>query len=137
MKICGIEIDKNQAIIMSIERYDDGSIEVTDDLKKIILENDEESKSIWDFIELVKSLLDTISPDFIGIIKLNKKGMYTVGAISAKVEALIQTYNKEIVFVAPSTLKTYYLKNDLPLNSKHKYQKPALQLAYYLLQNIK
>jgi hypothetical protein len=137
MKICGIEIDKNQAIIMSIERYDDDTIEVTDDLKKIVLENDEESQSIWDFIELVKSLLDTICPEIIGIIKLNKKGLYPVGAISSKVEALIQTYNKEIVFVAPSTLKTYFSKNALPLNSKHKYQKPALELAYFLLQNIK
>jgi len=137
MRICGIEIDKNQAIIMSIEKYDDGMLEVTEDLKKIVLENDEESQSIWEFMELVKSVLDTICPNIIGVIKLNKKGRYPVSAVSSKVEALIQTYNQEIVFVSPSTLKAYFSKNISPLNSKHKYQKPALELAYYLLQNIK
>ena len=135
MVICGIEIDKNQAILMSIEEYTDGTIEVTNDLKKISLENDEDSKSVWDFIDLVKSLLDTICPDKIGIIKLNKKGMYTVGLISTKIEALIQTYPKEIVFISPKTLNTFYSKNIFPLNSKLKYQKPALELAYYLLKN--
>lgn len=133
MKTCGIEIDKHEAIFVCIEKYDDGNIEITNDLKKITLLNDENPVQLWDFFDLIKSHLDTINPKEIAIIKLSK-GKFSASSISFKIEALLQLYRgNKIKLIASTTLTAFYKKNHIPLIAKYKYQEPALKLAYYLM----
>ncbi|MDF2433165.1 MAG: hypothetical protein JWP44_2796 [Mucilaginibacter sp.] len=133
MKTCGIEIDKHEVIFVCLEKYDDDNIEITSDLKKISLLNDEDPVQIWVFFDLIKSHLDTINPDKVAIIKLSK-GKFSASSISSKIEGILQLYrNSQIKLIAPTTLTAYYKKNDIPLTAKYKYQESALKLAYYLM----
>jgi hypothetical protein len=133
MKTCGIEIDKNEVIFICLEKYDDGNIEITHDLKKLTLLNDEDPLQIWGFFDLIKSHLDSINPDKVALIKLSK-GKFSASSVSYKIEGILQLYReKQIKLIAQTTLTAHYKKNGIPLIAKYKYQESALKLAYYLM----
>ena len=79
--------------------------------------------------------MESIQFDKIGIIKRGTKGSFAASPISFKIEGLIQTYkNNDIEFVPPATLRAFYKKNTNIIIPKYNYQKPANDLAFYLLE---
>ena len=135
MITCGIEIDNNRAIIVCLEKYKDGTIEICEHSTKIVLDNHENSNSVKEFNDLIHSQLDTISPIKIGIVKRQIKGPYAAGGLSFKIESLIQCYKgTKVVLVPLPTIKTYLKKNPRTINPKYKYQENGFNTAYYLMK---
>ncbi len=135
MKTCGIEIDNEKAIIVSLERYDDGTIEICEHSTKIVLNDHEKSESIKNFSDLVHSQLDTIDARRIAIIKRQTKGPYASGALSFKIESVIQCYKGlDVELIASSTIKAFLKRNAMEINPKYKYQENALKAAFYLMK---
>lgn len=135
MKTCGIEIDNDKAIIVSLERYDDDTIEICEHSTKIVLNDHEKSESIKDFSDLVHSQLDTIDASRIAIIKRQTKGPYAAGALSFKIESVIQSYKElDVELIASATIKAYLRKNPIDIKPKYKYQDNALKAAFYLMK---
>ena len=136
MKTCGIEIDNDKAIIVGLERYEDGTIEICEHSTKIVLNDHEKSESIKDFSDLVHSQLDTIGADRIAVIKRQTKGPYAAGALSFKIESVIQCYKGlDVELIASATIKAYLKKNSMEIKPKYKYLENALQAAFYLMKN--
>jgi hypothetical protein len=135
MKTCGIEIDKNEVVIVCLESQIDGTYEVVNDIKKIPLPHDDKSDNIWNFFDSIVLLLDNINADKIAIIKLHSKGRFHSSPISFKIQALIQLYRKkEIQIIDSKTIEAHSKKHQLPFETKFKYQALALKLCYYLSQ---
>ena len=87
------------------------------------------------FFETVRNSFDLNTPDRIGIIKRNKKGKFAGGAVSFKMEGLIQLYEKKnIRLISPHTLRSFQKKENPQIIPKYKYQNKAYLLALYLLK---
>jgi hypothetical protein len=135
MKTCGIEIDNDKVIIVAIEEYGDGIVELNEHSAKLQLENHEDSENIKQFSDLIHSQLDTIDADLTCIIKRQMKGPYAAGGLSFKIESLIQCYRpKDIKLVALQTIKAYFKKHSQDLKPKYKYQENALLAANFMLK---
>ncbi|MDD5361080.1 MAG: DUF3010 family protein [Ignavibacteria bacterium] len=136
MKTIGIDISGTEAILVALSKDRLGNVsEIQTDVKKIKLNNDQDSSDVIEFRDLIHTYFDGIGPDKIGIIKRNCKGTHSASPLSFKLEGLIQCYgSSQITFVHPLTLKAFYKNEPLPLKSKYNYQLDALQIAYYLLK---
>lgn len=135
MKICAIEIKSNKAIFVVLEKNMNNEIsDISGKFKPITLENDEDHKEILAFIEIIHSQFQIIKADRIGIIRRSSKGKFSASSVSFKIEGLIQSYKSiSAEFFAPQTLRAFYKKNSLPVTPSYSYQIPALELAYFML----
>ncbi len=134
MKTCGIEITNDTALFLCIEKNENGSVEISKLSTKIKLEEHDNSVNVKQFAATVYARLDDINADAIAIIKRQSKGQFSAGAVSFKIESIIQCYpNKDVSIVAPATVKAFLRKNPLPIQAKYKYQENALNAAHFLL----
>ena len=135
MITCGIEIDNDKAIIVCLELYEDGIIEICEHSTKVVLNNHEKSDSIKDFSDLVHSQLDIIGASRIAVIKRQTKGPYAAGALSFKIESVIQCYKGlNVELIASPTIRAYLKRNSMNIKPKYKYQENALKTAFYLMK---
>ncbi len=135
MKVCGIELKGNDAILCCLQGDKDQYSIVSADLKKISLKDSVDQESVQQFRTSMESIFVEQSFDKIAIKARATKGRFAGGAVSFKMEALIQslTFPVEIVHVAriKSTLKSVI--DNIPTEEVKAYQKEALLTAAYLL----
>jgi len=137
MRTLGIEIKGNTAIFTALE--ENGELNnITGNLKKLELKDDEESQEIRGFVDIIHSHFNDMKFDKIGISKRSKsvKSRFPPSPISFKLEGLIQLYKElDIHFVAPQTVAAFLKKNDYPIEPEFSYQDSSCKLAFYLLKN--
>lgn len=134
MITCGIDLSANNAFFVILKK--DGGIvsDVTGKFTKLSIKDDENCKETRSFFETLKVNFDIIMPDRIGIIKRNKIGKFAGGAVSFKMEGLVQLYEKRnIALVSPHTLRSFQKKEKCQIQPMYKYQENAYLLALYLL----
>lgn len=127
MRVCGIELKGNNALIAVIE---DGEY-IDIGTKKIILKDDENQNDIREFCNEFLVFLEKYDINKINIKKRSKKGTFAGGAVSFKMEALIQLNPKCDVELISSQAISKYEKNDkieFPVNL-NKYQENAYKCA--------
>jgi hypothetical protein len=135
MKICGIELKSNNAIV-SVINYENDKISYVDtQKKKIILENDEDIHSVLKFKNEIEDFLSENKIDKISLKKRAKKGTFAGGAVTFKSEAIIQLNDKcEVVFVTGQAIAKYIKANDIVLPNKlNKYQEHAYYSSLLLI----
>lgn len=136
MKVLGIEIKGTCAIFCALE--EDSQInDITGKITKLEIKDDENSKEIHEFVDILHSHFDEMQFDKIAILKRVKsvKARFPPSPISFKLEGLIQMYkNAEIDFISPQTIRAYFKKNPNTFNLKYDYQKASSELANYLLK---
>lgn len=139
MKIIGIQIDADEAILVVLNKNAEGTITQTDECVRFNLADHTNSAQVRQFRDQVNSTFDLINPSIIGIKMRNAKAKGSAGVrppspISFKLEGIIQLYTKcDIEFVWPQTITAFKKKHgNFPL-SKNKYQQDAFDIAYYLL----
>ena len=89
-KICGIELKSSDAILAVIEESD-GDVEfINVEPRKINIENDESCADVQSFYDSFVNFLRTHHIDVVVVKKRAKKGKMAGGAVSFKLEALIQ-----------------------------------------------
>lgn len=131
----GIEIDGKRAIFSTLLKKGKNITDKTGKFTQLKIANDENPQEIRSFFNTIKSHFDSINPDKIAIIKRQKKGMFTSGPISFKIEGLIQLYpHKDIILVSPNTLRKFDKDNSPEIKPTYKYQKDSYLLALYLLK---
>lgn len=123
MKICGIELKANNLILAVIEdkEYIDTKI------KKIVLENDETQEGIRTFCNELLVFLESEKIEKVVIKKRAKKGNFAGGAITFKMEALIQLNPFcEVELISAQSISSFEKKNSIEFPSKlNKYQEQA------------
>jgi hypothetical protein len=136
MKVIGIEIKSNEAIVVVLEKDTTGKITQSAESTKIGIADSASNNQVRQFMQQVKASLDNINADEIAILARNgkAKGTMAPSPFSFKLEGLFQLYDKkDVLFVWPQTVSAFLKRNACPLSSEKKYQEDAFKLAYYLL----
>jgi len=123
MNICGIELKANNMILVVLNnnKYIDTKI------KKITLEDDEKQEDIRKFCNEFLDFLEKNQIEKVFIKKRAKKGSFSGGAVTFKMEGLIQLNPKSSVeLISVQTISNFEKKNqiDFPKELK-KYQEQA------------
>ncbi|MEA3353323.1 MAG: DUF3010 family protein [Campylobacterota bacterium] len=131
MIICGIELKANNASLALVNSKGETSEYIESKQKKITIEDDENIEDIAKFSNDIKELIDSYSIDKIVIKKRAKKGNFAGGAVTFKLEALIQLNGICLVeLLSSQTISKYQKKNDIEFPSKlNKYQEQAYLAA--------
>ncbi|MCD4758660.1 MAG: DUF3010 family protein [Arcobacteraceae bacterium] len=123
MKICGIEIKSNYAILSVVEEGSYFDLKI----KKLILEDDELQNNIVLFKESLESFLNENQIEKITIKKRSKKGNFAGGAVTFKIETIIQLNSMcEVGFISGQVLSKFEKKNEIIYpKSLNKYQEQS------------
>lgn len=134
MKICGIELKSNNAIVSIIESSNEEINYIDVKLKKIILDNDEDKSSLLSFKNEIESFLTENHIEKVAIKKRAKKGTFAGGSITFKMEAVIQLNSiSEVKFISSQAISKYTKKNEIEFPSLlNKYQEQSYLSAVLL-----
>ena len=128
MRICGIELKSNYTILTLVDYSSDDIVDYIDlKIKKITLEDDENKDSVLSYLKEINSFFDEQEVEKIVIKKRSKKGAFSGGAVTFKMEALIQLYaNVEVSLLSSQSISSYEKKNEIIFPSKlKKYQEQS------------
>ena len=130
-KVCGIELKSSDAIVAVIEEAD-GDVEFIDvEPRRIKVGDDESGADIKSFYDSFVSFVRNNQIDVVVIKKRAKRGQMAGGAVSFKLEALIQLNGRVgVEFVSAQGIAAANKRDpfDIP-NHLKKYQEAAFMAA--------
>jgi len=135
-KLCGVELAGSEAIIVLLEKANAGYVFLKKESQKIKLGDDESSDDIKSFFETFQNFARQHNVELVVIKKRPQKGRMAAGAVSFKMESLIQLNGvSEVTFVtgqgmAASEKKVSF---NLPAGLK-KYQEDAYKAAAFYIR---
>ena len=123
MRICGVEIKSNNAIVSVV---DDGQY-LDLKIKKLVLEDDEIQANIVSFKKNLEDFIAKNNIEKIIIKKRSKKGNFAGGAVTFKIETIIQLNSIcEVTFVSPQALSKFEKKIEVNYPKElNKYQEQS------------
>ena len=135
MKLLGIEIKGSECIFILLEG-NRRSFSRCEFPKKIALANSYDNDDVRHFHEELASLLKTHSVEKVAIKKRTEKGKFAGGAISFKMEGLLQlATDKDVLFISSSQIKALLKKAELSTPDINKYQEQAFYAAFNFLES--
>jgi hypothetical protein len=127
MNICGIELKANNVILVVLKdgKYLDTKI------KKLILEDDEKQDDIRKFCNGFLDFLEKNKIEKIYVKKRAKKGTFAGGAVTFKIEGLIQLNPLcSVDLISSQSISTFEKKNQIEFPKElKKYQEQAYVTA--------
>ncbi|PKN15283.1 MAG: DUF3010 domain-containing protein [Deltaproteobacteria bacterium HGW-Deltaproteobacteria-24] len=123
MKVCGIELKANNMVLVVSNDHE----YVETKIKKITLENDELQNDIRQFCNEFLLFLEHHGIEKIYVKKRAKKGTFAGGAVTFKMEGLIQLNpHCEVELVSSATISAYEKKHEIVFpKTLNKYQEQA------------
>ncbi len=123
MRVCAIELKSNNAILSVLENQ----VYIDTKIKKITLEDDEKKASILAFKQEFEEFLQINNIKQLVIKKRAKKGTFSGGAVTFKMEAILQTILFcEVELISSQTISSYEKKNSIVLPKElKKYQEQS------------
>lgn len=127
MNICGIELKANNVILLVLE--DGKYIDIK--IKKLIIEDDEKQEDIRKFCNEFLDFLQKNEIKKVFIKKRAKKGTFSGGAVTFKIEGLIQLNPFcSVDLVSAQSISTFEKKNQIEFPKElKKYQEQAYLTA--------
>lgn len=136
MKVCGIELKSNYTILTLVNYLSDDIVDYIDlKIKKIVLDDDENKNSVLKYFNDINTFFVDNKVEKIIIKKRSKKGAFSGGAVTFKMEGLIQLYSDaELELISSQAISSYEKKNNINFpNGLKKYQEQAfLSIISYL-----
>lgn len=131
MKVCGVELKSNNAILTLIE---DGEY-IESKPKKLTLNDDENQEDIRTFCNEFLLFLEQNEVEKVVIKKRAKKGNFAGGPVTFKMEGLIQLNPIcEVQLISPQAISSYEKKNEVffPEGLKKYQEQSFLTVSTYL-----
>ena len=127
MNICGIELKANNALLVVLKNNE----YIDTKIKKIILEDDEKQEDIRKFCNEFLDFLQKNEIEKIFIKKRAKKGNFSGGAVTFKMEGLIQLNPLcSVELISTQTVSSFEKKNQIQFPKElNKYQEQAYLTA--------
>ncbi len=132
-KVCGIELKGSEARIVVLEGSIDDYKVISTSFDKLKIEDTKNQQMIKDFHAQILSFFDDEDFTAIGLKERMTKGRFSGGALTFKMEALIQTSDYEVRLVHVATIKSKLKNLDYDPDMVKKYQGEAFRVALYLL----
>ena len=132
MNICGIELKANNVILVVLE---DGKY-IDTKIKKLIIEDDEKQEDIRKFCNEFLDFLQKNEIEKVFIKKRAKKGAFSGGAVTFKLEGLIQLNPLcSVELISSQSISTFEKKNQIEFPKElKKYQEQAYLAALAFLE---
>ena len=123
MNICGIELKANNVILVVLKNNEYIDIKI----KKIVLEDDEKQEDIRKFCNEFLDFLQKNEIEKVFIKKRAKKGAFSGGAVTFKLEGLIQLNPFcSVDLISSQSISTFEKKNEIEFPKElKKYQEQA------------
>ena len=123
MNICGIELKANNVILAVLNNVEYVDIKI----KKITLEDDEKQENIQKFCNEFLDFLQKNQIEKIFIKKRSKKGAFSGGAVTFKIEGLIQLNPLcSVDLISSQSINAFEKKNEIVFPKElNKYQEQA------------
>ena len=127
MNICGIELKANNVILVVLKNNEYIDIKI----KKIVLEDDEKQEDIRKFCNEILDFLQKNEIEKVFIKKRVKKGAFSGGAVTFKLEGLIQLNPLcSVDLISSQSISTFEKKNEIEFPKElKKYQEQAYLTA--------
>ena len=127
MNICGIELKANNVILVVLKNNEYIDIKI----KKIVLEDDEKQEDIRKFCNEFLDFLQKNEIEKVFIKKRAKKGAFSGGAVTFKIEGLIQLNPLcSVDLISSQSISTFEKKNQIEFPKElKKYQEQAYLTA--------
>lgn len=137
MRLCGIELKSDSAIIVGIETDGHDFSVINEIPKKIKLNDSSSSESINQFFDSMTKVFNAYAFDKVGIKARATKGKFAGGSISFKMEGLIQLSTQNVQVINGATIKSKIKSkiDEIEHAELNSYQKEALKVAVYLMSN--
>lgn len=132
--VCGVDLSSDTATVVLVDVSSDAMTVLPSETKRVALDDDEDPASIRSFAAVFNSLVRAYNVNVIAIRKRAQKGPYAGGAITFKMEAVLQLADCAAVkLVSPQSIAARWkkLKATLPQNL-NKYQEEAYRTAWYV-----
>jgi hypothetical protein len=131
MIICGIEIKGSEAIFALATCQQEGIGHLPLAIKKIALEEDDESTNVKAFAAQIASFVRENGISHVVIKKRSKKGEFAGGPTTFKIETVFQLLTDcEVTLLSPQTINAQNKKHNFALPaSLNKYQHEAYKAA--------
>ena len=125
MNVLGIEIKGSDCICILLSG-DKGSFTVTDFPRKLTLKDSYDSKAVKEFHRELQKLISSENVNFTAVKKRTEKGKFAGGALSFKMEGLIQLASEDQVSFFSGAELSSFVKNSSPApENLSKYQHQA------------
>lgn len=131
MRICGVDLKANNTILSVIDSEDDIVTYIDMKIKKILLCDDEKRDDVISFSKEIYGFLYDNKIDKVVIKKRAKKGNFSGGAVTFKMEAILQlnTFCK-VELISSQAVSSFDRKNEITLPSNlKKYQEASYLIA--------
>jgi len=135
-KTCGIEIKGSSAIVVLLEGVADNFKVLPTEFKKINLEDSNNQADVKAFSAVINSFLKTHNFDSIGIKARGTKGKFAGGAVSFKIEGLLQNTDYPVSIIKGASMKAKLKDIAVEFTGVNNYQIEAMKVAYYLLLEV-
>ncbi len=129
MKICGIELKGNEAIIVSVLFDGEDYTFINKDVKKIKLKDTDNQSDVQEFTKELYSFFDANDFEGIAIKGRAKKGKFAGGSVSFKIEGIIQNSNYPVLIFPGATIKAKLKNSTIDASQINGYQEDALRAA--------
>jgi hypothetical protein len=134
-RICGIDLDKNEARFVCLDGHA-GRFEIVPiDVTRLVLVDPKSQSEVRAFQAAAQKFFDRYKIEFVGIRERLSKGRMKGGTITFKLEGLIQSCRQEVVLISPATIRKAVSAaniefSELPI-AKHQHE--AYGAAYCLM----
>lgn len=141
MRVCGVEIKGNEAIICLLSQQAD-TFNVSECRKRSLqLINPTETEAIDQFYTNFKKLMEDYQVSTVVIIEREQKGKFAGSAISFKIETAIQLCGLTVNLIKPQITKAQLKRNppmvDFSALGLKGFQRSAFEVAYgYLIEKM-
>jgi len=127
MRICGIELKANNTVFSLIDTTNEYTHYMDIKEKKITLKDDEDIDELQNYIAFIKNLIKKYDIDTIAIKKRAKKGNFAGGAVTFKLEGLIQLNGLcDVKLISSQALSKFEKRENIKYpESLNKYQEQA------------
>jgi len=133
MKVCGIELKASEARVVVLEGDSQNYEIVHTETSKFKLSSSKDQADVQAFREELLEYFSWIDCECIGIKERMSKGRFAGGALSFKIEGLIQTCDYKVTLVHGMSIKSKLKEVELDIEHLPKYQHEAYKVALYLL----
>lgn len=136
MIVCGIELAASEARFVVLDGTKAAYSHVPAAPAKIVLADDENPEEVKAFKEAIYAFLRENHVEQVAIKKRGKRGEFTGGPVSFKLEGLVQLYPEcGVVLVSPQTISAAK-RNHAPVAPQciNKYQHTAFETAFAALE---
>lgn len=113
MKLCGVELKANNAIFSVFEKNDDDIVIYIDlKIKKITLDDDESQEAVKKFSKEINDFLQENKIEKLYVKKRAKKGNFAGGAVTFKMETVLQLNSIcDVDLVSSQTISSFEKRN--------------------------